>query len=414
MARDRRNQKQRRPFAGSGGGRVESGGDPELAAALRAAINAPAAPADSDAEITRSLTHGFHSYPARMHPAIARSLIESLAPASLLDPFAGSGTVLVEAIRAGVPAIGIDASELAVRLARTRTRATTGAERRALRTAAREISDEAIAIGKAARRADAPDRRRGRSEITRHFAPHVYAELETLLALIRERGEQVETLEMALSSILYKLSNRSSDTDRSVVQKQIGRGAAARRLRDRVGELTEGLAALAGFRGPEPRVHQADARELGAVIERGSVDAVITSPPYPGTYDYAGHHDLRAAFLGLDDAAFERTEVGARRHFRKDPAKGLERWRGDMLRVLSALREVARPGGRIAILAGDSLAGDRAVRADRQLNELAASVGLEPLAWAWQGRKPLGGREKRAFVKPGKREHLLLFATPAR
>lgn len=395
--------KQRRSLDGSRGGRVASGGDPSLAAVLRAAIEAPAA----DRDIGRSLTHGFHSYPARMHPAIARELIAGLEPASLLDPFCGSGTTLVEAIRVGVPSVGVDASPLAIRLATTKTWPASGAERRSLRRAAREIADEAIEVGKEARRAGAPPRRKGRPELTRWFAGHVYAELETLLLLIRERGEHVEHLEMALSSILHKLSLRSSDTDRSQVQKQIGRGAPSRQLRARVDELVEGLAELAAFRGPAPEIRSGDARELD--LAPHSIDAVITSPPYPGTYNYAGHHDLRIAFLGLDDAGLERAEVGARRHFRRDSGKGLERWRGDMLRVLSGLRAALRPGGWIAMLAGDSLAGERAVRADQQLGELAETAGLERIAWAWQGRKTLGGREKRAFVKPGKREHLILF-----
>ena len=60
---------------------------------------------------TKEHTHGFHTYPARMHPEIAKQLIEKYAsdPKKVVfDPFMGSGGVLVEAILHGNNAIGID------------------------------------------------------------------------------------------------------------------------------------------------------------------------------------------------------------------------------------------------------------------------------------------------------------------
>ncbi|MEM3661053.1 MAG: DNA methyltransferase [Thermoproteota archaeon] len=48
---------------------------------------------------TSYLTHGLHEYPARMIPQIAQRLINRYSPegGKILDPFCGSGTVLVEA-----------------------------------------------------------------------------------------------------------------------------------------------------------------------------------------------------------------------------------------------------------------------------------------------------------------------------
>ncbi|MBC7174598.1 MAG: hypothetical protein H5U40_19285, partial [Polyangiaceae bacterium] len=63
-----------------------------------------------------TLTHGFHTYPARMHPAIARSLIRNLTRPGgrVLDPFCGSGTVVIEALVAERMGVGLDLSPLAV------------------------------------------------------------------------------------------------------------------------------------------------------------------------------------------------------------------------------------------------------------------------------------------------------------
>ena len=64
-------------------------------------------------------THLFHSFAGRAHPLTIRHLLSEVPPgATVLDPFVGSGTILVEAVLRGARAIGCDISELALRLAR--------------------------------------------------------------------------------------------------------------------------------------------------------------------------------------------------------------------------------------------------------------------------------------------------------
>src|SRR5688500_1069922 len=54
---------------------TRSTGDPTLCRLLETALDAPYAKgADPD-----TLTHGFHAYPARMHPAVARVLVEGVS-----------------------------------------------------------------------------------------------------------------------------------------------------------------------------------------------------------------------------------------------------------------------------------------------------------------------------------------------
>src|SRR5262249_36633278 len=71
---------------------------------------------EPDDVTSRAHVHGFHSYPARLHPVTAHRALKGLltlggelatAP-TVLDPFCGSGTVLVEARLLGARAIGTD------------------------------------------------------------------------------------------------------------------------------------------------------------------------------------------------------------------------------------------------------------------------------------------------------------------
>lgn len=72
---------------------------------------------------TRNYTHAIHLYPARMHPEIAKRVIEKYATKKTVafDPFMGSGGVLLEAIIHGNNAIGIDLNPFAVLLSKVKT-----------------------------------------------------------------------------------------------------------------------------------------------------------------------------------------------------------------------------------------------------------------------------------------------------
>ncbi len=75
---------------------------------------------------THGYTHGIHSYPAMMVSPISKNIIDIVKQFkqvdSLFDPFAGSGTVLVEGMLAGIPVIaGNDINPLALLLSKVKT-----------------------------------------------------------------------------------------------------------------------------------------------------------------------------------------------------------------------------------------------------------------------------------------------------
>lgn len=75
---------------------------------------------------TKEYTHGIHNYPAMMVCPISRniiSLVKSVQPVhALFDPFAGSGTVLVEGMLAGIELVsGNDINPLALLLSKVKT-----------------------------------------------------------------------------------------------------------------------------------------------------------------------------------------------------------------------------------------------------------------------------------------------------
>jgi hypothetical protein len=190
--------------------------------------------------------------------------------------------------------------------------------------------------------------------------------------------------------------------------------------RDRVDAMADDLRCLPKGRDCPSRVYQADARRIGEVLEPGSIDAVITSPPYPNEKDYTRTTRLESVLLGFvrskqelqtlkrglvrsntrsvykedeDDRwvaahpeiqriaeAIEarRIELGKTSGFERMYARVTRQYFGGMARHLASLRTVLRPGAQLAYVVGDQASYLRVmIRTGELLADLARSLGYE-------------------------------------
>ena len=171
---------------------------------------------------------------------------------------------------------------------------------------------------------------------------------------------------------------------------------------------------------PEARVFLADSRELSQVITRNSIDAVITSPPYPNEKDYTRTTRLESVILGFiksrshlryyketflrsntrgiyksdgDDkwvkgvkeveelaSSIEnrRIKLGKTSGFEKMYHKVVKLYFGGMARHLSEMRQVLKPGAKLAYVVGDQASYLRImIRTGRILANIAERLGYE-------------------------------------
>lgn len=80
--------------------------------------------------------------------------------------------------------------------------------------------------------------------------------------------------------------------------------------------------------------------------------------------------------------------------------------------VLTAFYRVLRPGGSAFLVLGDWMDGDHGVDAGRALRRIAKNKGWREGSWATIKRELHTHREKKAFSKRGKWEHLIEFVRP--
>ena len=364
-------------------------GDPAITGVLQEALRC-------SGEVDRA-THGFHSYPAGLHPDAAKLLL-ALGEGPVLDPFCGGGTVLVEALLAGRSALGLDISPVATLVARSRTTRTDEAARTALRSRARAIADHAKTV---------PFPRNAPEGADAWYHPGVIAELCAIRDGIAAESDKStrELLRAVFSSILVKVSHRESDTANRKVEQSRAAGSTSILFHARAreyGRQLEALEAAIPSGDIRARVHREDVREFRS---KETFGMVVTSPPYPGVYDYLTMQQLRWMWLGIEPGT-DSAELGSRRAFRLDRAAAVTRWRTDTLRWVRTVAKVLNQGGKMVVILGDGWVGNRAVESLPPLLEAAEAAGLKVLAGCTAERWDEGS----GGLRP---EHALLFQKSA-
>ena len=231
---------------------------------LQWAVGYPFLPAQED-----QLTHGFYKYIAGMQALCARELLQ-LVPESqhVMDMFCGSGTVLIEALRAGKDATGCDVSPLALLVATHHTDA-------------RDI-DAVEFLRVAEKLADAAqsDWRLLKAEIANVERLEIRDALHFVLLCALSRARDV--------TYLHSSSKDIEEVPQDGLPAAIFKGLA-RLYVARVQSLREQRC------DAQCQIHRCDNRILRLPEP---VDAIVTGPPYPGVYDYHSPASSCAQLVG--------------------------------------------------------------------------------------------------------------------
>lgn len=325
------------------------------------------------------LTHRMHPYPAKYIAEIPRALIRELSEPgdTVLDVFCGSGTTLVEALALGRNAIGVDANPLACLISEAKIARLSAAEVSELLDLSRAADVDAKGISDSWRSAEwRPD-----GDYLRFwFDDIIIEELAELLAQSRSLTTASSRMvaETAFSAIVVRVSRQDSDT-RYVRRAKNQRAGDAFRLFSRaLRRAVEGSEQFSAV------IHQPvtgvvhHANILQSLPVPGPVDLAVCSPPYPNAYSYHLYHQSRMLWLGMDQVAFKRVEIGSHRKYgrRGQGADPVAVFVDEMRITLSRLHGSLRPAGFACFVVGDStLRGERIENADL-LSDQARRVGF--------------------------------------
>jgi DNA modification methylase len=374
------------------------------------------------------LTHYLFRFPAKFHSPAIRCLIDRYTKPgdTILDPFCGSGTLLVEALLSGRPALGLDIDPVAVFISRvkctplppkTLERAFETLKRdllkarRSKRDYDRLIHDDLsqASIQRFRRALGIPripriehwfrvyvvlDLARLRNAIlSAHVPPRVRSFfLACFAGIIRKasNADPVPVSGLEVTAHMRRLDERGRRIDpfelfkRRVERELIG----MRQLWERAKQVPV-------------RVQRGDATELTRQVSPESVDVVITSPPYNTAVDYYRRHMLEMYWLGMVESREQRLQLAPKyvgrilvrqsnpklKHiFHSNYIKRLIAHAGgisaqqertvthycaSMQRSLQHIARVLKPKGAAVLVVGNSKWNGRRIRATKLLSEIA-------------------------------------------
>ncbi len=260
--------------------------------------------------------HAWYRFVLSFPPHLVRQYIESfgLQPGSvLLDPFAGTGTTLVEAKLNGIKAIGIEAVPFlhfasSVKLDWTvdpdlLMKHSQKAARATLETLTLQGIDDTRPyhgqLDNLALRSLEPEA--AGLLIKDSVSPlPMHKTLVLLDSLMPYNTEpHFNHMLLALATALVTLiSNLRFGPEVGIGKPKLDAPVVASWL-SLVNRIATDLRTVAGRSFPPATVFRGDARDPDLWLAPGSVDAVITSPPYPNEKDYSRTIRLESVVLGL-------------------------------------------------------------------------------------------------------------------
>ncbi len=241
-----------------------------------------------------------HPYPAKMAPEIALKAVQLLPPGSaVLDPMCGGGTVLEEAAILGHHPIGFDIDPLAVLIAKVATMVEV--PQKLHQRVERLLDDARLLPGRGNIPTLIVDDLASQEFVDFWFAEKQQQQLRKLVYSIGTgRSKWFQIAKLAISrTIITKSGGASLAADTSHSRPHRVRKA---NQYDVYEGFEKSIRHIESVLHQRPRlekslVYRGDARNLRR-MNRGSVDLVITSPPYVNAIDYLRGHRLSLVWLG--------------------------------------------------------------------------------------------------------------------
>jgi DNA modification methylase len=331
---------------------------------------------------TRFLGHDLHPYPAKFIPQLPGTLIGLLSSRGELvfDPFGGSGTTALEAVRLGRRALSLDANPVATLIGRVKTARVTPnctSELHSLHAALRAFM-ESVPIeagGLIAKFAEFAPQIANREK---WFADSAFGEL----AQIRFRIGSLETsvgrdiASLAMSRTVLSASFQDSETRYKSVPREVPMGETTRKFLREFESVMKSVARnAAATRYGVAEFLTGDARQLGNVPD-SSVALVATSPPYGNATDYHLYHRFRLLWLGHDPIALGKVEIGSHLKHQRE-SSGFDSYFEDMRRALDGIGRVLMPARYAALVIGDSVYEGKTYSTAELLAEVAKDHGFD-------------------------------------
>jgi len=326
---------------------------------------------------TKYASHGYHKYPAKFIPQIVQKLLRSYSSKgdSVLDPFGGCGTTLVEAKLKGRNGISIDVNRVAILITKAKLHAI---EPEKLHSINEKLLNTFIKTKSYADRYD-----KAHPRLQYWFHAKEYNRLQSMYKIIlKEKNVKIRNFHLCcFSNILKNCSiwyaksiKPMRDMDKNI-EEPIKAYSRHLKYMTRMNEQYWNLLEKNKDILNECKVIKGDARNLQ--MDNNSIDLIITSPPYVTSYEYVDLHQIsmlwfeytdnlskvKKSFVGTStrkrakhnissDIATETIELFKNK--RSSLAKSVSNYYLDLEKCYNEMYRVLKPGKKLCLILGDT------------------------------------------------------------
>lgn len=216
--------------------------------------------------VNQFLTHWIYPYKGKFHPQMIRALLNIMKMKqgeTLLDPFVGSGTAILEAQLLGVNGIGIDISPLCVLISKVKTESTS------VLNQIKKNKDFYL---------NKDNKKEAEDERVRNF----YKVAEMMAH--SDKSRRGRNFDYSFKNDILKMIASIEDYDK-----------AQKKLNLKLGKT---------------KIIQGDARDIS--FKNESIDGIITSPPYSIALNYVANDSHSLVALGYDLNKIKEDFIGVR------------------------------------------------------------------------------------------------------
>lgn len=368
--------------------------------------------------------HDWYRFVLSYPPHLVREYLQKFGIDSsqrVLDPFCGTGTTPVECKKLGIKSVGIEANAMAAFACQTKLNWAIDPD--ALLQHAKNIAIAAEAVqNQSHRQPRTLSDELQKLLVANSISPLPLDKTLVLLEQIQQHSDAPYDAHIRLAlakALVFSISNLRFGPEVGVGTAKSDAPVLESWLQA-VQTIADDLRSLTPQSATEAIVHHADSRNAGQILAPDSIDAVITSPPYPNEKDYTRTTRLESVLLGFINSKAElqamkrglvrsnsrsvykiddddrwvshfpeiqrlaqeiedrRIELGKTSGFERMYGRVTKLYFGGMAKHLAQLRSVLRPGAQLAYVVGDQASYLRVmIRTGQLLASIASELGYE-------------------------------------
>lgn len=350
-----------------------------------------------------------HPYPAKFPVSTAEKYIEKYSKTGdlVFDPFTGSGSGLLAAAANNRYAVGTDINGIAVLISKFKLLNIDESDVKKLNTFLKSVEHKM---------------KSNNYGVLWHYNSinHWFSDesIESLSCIKNEINLFFDDecklkifCKLALSAIINTVSKQESDTRYAAIEKKwITHTFVMEKYKSKFNQCLEILQNCQREKKylDGSKVYLHNSKKCEEILKRDSVDMIITSPPYPNTYDYYLYHKHRMLWLDEDFRYAMNEEIGSRREF-SSLKKPKENFGKDLLEIFKSCDKVLKDRSFIVIIIGDGKIQGEMYDSKESTLKVCEKIGWKLIDYSFTDLDKTSRSFQTSFRTNGKKEHILTF-----